>query len=175
MFLPWPVIRRAICLLLAGGTACGLELAESSAASSTRLASSAVQPDPQVRAAPARGATAYPAEVVKTLDGDTFEARVQVWPGIDITTKVRLRGIDTPELKSRCIEERMKAESARDSLAAILAEGRVEISAVGLDKFGGRVDADVSTQSTPDVAAALLQAGLARGYGGGQRVSWCGS
>jgi endonuclease YncB( thermonuclease family) len=119
--------------------------------------------------------TAYSAEVLKTLDGDTFEARVQVWPGIDITTKVRLRGIDAPELKARCAEERSKAETARHALESILAQGSVAISRVGLDKFGGRVDANVSTQSTPDVGASLLQAGVARSYGGGYRGSWCGS
>src|SRR5438552_9260594 len=28
-----------------------------------------------------------PAQVLRVLDGDTFEARVNVWPGMDITTK----------------------------------------------------------------------------------------
>jgi len=64
----------------------------------------------------------HPAEVMRVLDGDTFEARVRVWPGLEITTKIRLRGIDAPELKARCAEERVKAESARDALAAMLAE-----------------------------------------------------
>jgi endonuclease YncB( thermonuclease family) len=115
----------------------------------------------------------YPAEVLRIADGDTFEARVQVWPGIAITTKVRLRGIDTPELKARCPQERIKAEAARAKLAAILAEGSVELSRVGLDKFGGRIDAAASTRSTPDVSAAILQAGLGRSYAGGRREGWC--
>jgi endonuclease YncB( thermonuclease family) len=115
----------------------------------------------------------YPAEVLRIADGDTFEARVQVWPGIAITTMVRLRGIDTPELKARCPEERLKAEAARAKLAAILAEGAVELRGVGLDKFGGRIDASASTQSTPDVSTALLRAGLGRSYAGGRRESWC--
>src|SRR5262245_36504354 len=32
-------------------------------------------------------------DVVRTIDGDTFEARVHVEPGLDLTTRVRLRGI----------------------------------------------------------------------------------
>lgn len=107
------------------------------------------------------------------LDGDTFEARVHVWPGLDITTKVRLRGIDAPELKAKCNEERVKAEASRNALTTILAEGAVEISRVGIDKYGGRVDAEAATKSTPDVSAALLRAGLARSYNGGRRQSWC--
>lgn len=115
----------------------------------------------------------YPVEVLRITDGDTFEARVAVWPGIHITTKVRLRGIDAPELKARCMDERAKAEAARAALTKILAEGGVEISRVSIDKFGGRVDADASTQATPNVSAALLGTGLARSYGGGRREGRC--
>jgi endonuclease YncB( thermonuclease family) len=115
----------------------------------------------------------YRAEVLRVSDGDTFEARVQVWPGIAITTLVRLRGIDTPELKARCPEERVKAEAARAKLRTILAEGSVELRAIGLDKFGGRIDASAATRSTPDVAGAILKAGLARSYTDGRRESWC--
>ena len=39
----------------------------------------------------------HPVDVVRTIDGDTFEARVHLWPGLDMTTRVRLRGIDAPE------------------------------------------------------------------------------
>ncbi len=115
-----------------------------------------------------------PAQVLRVIDGDTFVARVHVWPGIDITTKVRLRGIDAPELRARCEDERTRALAARDGLTQILQEGEVGISRVGQDKYGGRVDAAVSTVSTRDVSQALLARGLARRYFGGRRESWCG-
>jgi endonuclease YncB( thermonuclease family) len=124
------------------------------------------------KASPLRGG--HPAEVLRVIDGDTFLARVHVWPGMDITTKVRLRGIDAPELHARCDDERTKALAARDGLARILSEGAVGIARVGQDKYGGRVDAEVSTAQTPDVSAALLARGLARRYYGGRRGSWCG-
>ena len=98
---------------------------------------------------------------------------MHVWPGIDITTKVRLRGIDAPELRARCPDERSKAEAARDALAAMLEEGTVIVTRVGLDKYGGRVLADASTRATPDISAAMLAKGLARAYAGGRRDSWC--
>jgi endonuclease YncB( thermonuclease family) len=116
---------------------------------------------------------AHPAEVLRVLDGDTFEARVHLWPGLDITTKVRLRGIDAPELKARCGEERSKAEAAREALRAILDQGDVAIAKVALDKYGGRVVADASTRATPDVSSAMLNAGLARLYSAGRREGWC--
>jgi endonuclease YncB( thermonuclease family) len=107
------------------------------------------------------------------LDGDTFEARVHLWPGLDVTTRVRLRGVDAPELKARCGEERAKAEAARDALRTILDQGEIGISRVALDKYGGRVVADASTSRTPDVSAALVGAGVARRYSGGHRDGWC--
>jgi endonuclease YncB( thermonuclease family) len=115
----------------------------------------------------------HPAEVMRVIDGDTFEARVHLWPGLDVTTRIRLRGIDAPELKARCSEERTKAEAAREALRAMLDQGEVGISRVMLDKYGGRVVADASTSGTPDVSAALLDAGVSRRYAGGHRDGWC--
>jgi endonuclease YncB( thermonuclease family) len=116
----------------------------------------------------------HPAEVVRVIDGDTFEARVRIWPGMDVTTRVRLRGVDAPELHARCDDERVRALAARDVLARLLAEGSVGVSRIGQDKYGGRVDADVSTARTPNVSEALFDGGYARRYSGGRRESWCG-
>jgi len=116
----------------------------------------------------------YPADVLRVIDGDTFEARVRVWPGLDVDTKVRLRGIDAAELHARCADELTKAQAARAALETILAEGDVSVSQVGVDKYGGRVDALASTRNTADVSAAMLRGGWARAYDGGRRAGWCG-
>jgi endonuclease YncB( thermonuclease family) len=115
----------------------------------------------------------YPTDVVRVIDGDTFEARVRVWPGLDVDTKVRLRNIDAPELHARCADELARAQAARAALQTMLAAGAVTISQVGIDKYGGRVDAVVATRDTADVSAALLNGGWARSYDGGRRGSWC--
>jgi len=116
---------------------------------------------------------AYPAEVLRVIDGDTFEARVRVWPGIEVNTKVRLRNIDAPELHARCADELAKAQASRAALEIMLAVGGVTVSRVGIDKYGGRVDALVATRDIADVSAALLSGGWARSYDGGRRGSWC--
>jgi len=96
-----------------------------------------------------------------------------VWPGLSVDTKVRLRGIDAPELHARCADEYAKAQAARAALETILAAGGVTISRVGIDKYGGRVDAAVATRDAADVSAALLNGGWARSYDRGRRGSWC--
>lgn len=115
----------------------------------------------------------HPVDVLRTIDGDTFEARVHLAPGLEPTTRVRLRGIDAPELKAACAGELQLAEAASAALRGLLGEGGVAIYHIGPDKYNGRVVADVATRRTDSVSAALLAAGHARSYRGGHRDSWC--
>lgn len=112
------------------------------------------------------------ARVLKVIDGDTFDARVELQPGFRITTRVRLRGVDAPELHGACEAERVGAEAAQRALRAILVEGGVTIHDLGEDKYG-RLLGTVATRTTPDVAAALIAKGVARPYHGGRRAGWC--
>ncbi len=160
-------LAAVFALGLAAGVAIGPELAGRQVVASALPAAPPVLERRQIL----RGS--HPADVLRVIDGDTFDARVRIWPGIEITTKVRLRGIDAPEFKARCHEERIKAQAARDALGLLLAEGDVAIARVSLDKYGGRVLAEASTRNTADVSAALLRAGLVRAYSGGRRESWC--
>jgi endonuclease YncB( thermonuclease family) len=115
----------------------------------------------------------HPVDVIRTIDGDTFEARVHLEPGLDLNTRVRLRGIDAPELKASCPQELRMAEAATGALRAMLGEGDVRIFNIGPDKYSGRVVADVVTRRTGNVSTAMLAAGHARSYGGGHRNGWC--
>jgi endonuclease YncB( thermonuclease family) len=112
-------------------------------------------------------------DVVRTIDGDTFEARVHLEPSLDLNTRVRLRGIDAPELRAACAQELQMAEAATAALRSLLGEGGVTISNIGPDKYAGRVVADVATRRTGNVSAAMLTAGHVRSYGGGHRNGWC--
>ncbi len=116
---------------------------------------------------------ARPATVLRTIDGDTFEARVALSSGAMITTRVRLRGIDAPELHARCADEFRGAVAAADALDALLREGGVTLTNIGPDKYPGRIDADVATSKTPNVSVVLLAGGYGRPYDGGHRESWC--
>ncbi|KRR10856.1 nuclease [Bradyrhizobium jicamae] len=117
----------------------------------------------------------HPVDVIRTIDGDTFEARVHLSPGVEPTTRVRLRGIDAPELKASCPQELQMAEAATDALRVLLREGEVTIFNIGPDKYSGRVVADAATRRTGNVSTAMLAAGHVRSYGGGHRNGWCAS
>jgi micrococcal nuclease len=113
------------------------------------------------------------ARVERVLDGDTFVAVAQVWPGHSVRVSVRIRGIDAPETKSRCAEERAAGEAARQALEALFAGAPVAISNIGGGKYYGRVLADVASHDGRDAAETLLGKGLARQYSGGRRAAYC--
>src|SRR5260370_1055435 len=115
----------------------------------------------------------HPVDVIRTIDGDTFEARVHLSPGLELTTRVRLRGIDAPELKASCAQELRMAQAAGDALRGLLEEGEVAIYHIGPDKYNGRVVADVATRRTPNVSDALFAGGHVRKYGRRHRLGWC--
>jgi endonuclease YncB( thermonuclease family) len=118
----------------------------------------------------------YTIDLVRTVDGDTFEARVRIWFGQEVTSLVRIRGIDAPELRARCASERIRAESSRDALDAELRGGNVTISDVVPDKYFGRIVASVRIAAAgreQDVGAWMLEQNHARAYDGRKRAGWC--
>src|ERR1700754_1456632 len=111
-------------------------------------------PPPAVAAKLLRGPVE--AVVLEVLDGDTFLAEATVWPGHTVRVNVRIRGIDAPEMKARCVAERAAAEKARDALALLFGEEPVAISNISGAKYYGRVLADVTTSGGQGVASILL-------------------
>ena len=108
------------------------------------------------------------AEVVRAIDGDTLEVKVQIWLGQELTTNVRVRGIDAPEMKGRCQKEKEMAQGGGGT--ACRTGGRHgELSNVEADKYGGRVLADVETVGGAGLARLMLASGLVRAYDGGAR------
>jgi endonuclease YncB( thermonuclease family) len=114
----------------------------------------------------------YAAEVLRVLDGDSFEARVRIWLDQDVTVIVRLRGIDAAELDAPCASARLQAVLAKLVLNAGIGGGTVTLSGISRDKYGGRVVAAATDAKGRDVSAVLSHAGLVRPYEG-RRPDWC--
>ncbi len=114
------------------------------------------------------------ARILRIIDGDTFAAEALIWPGQVLTVNVRLRGIDAPELHSRCAAEREAAKRAARTLAEIVGSGgEVSISNIGSDKYYGRVVADVANGEGEPLAERMLDEGVVRTYDSGARADWC--
>jgi micrococcal nuclease len=108
----------------------------------------------------AHSATA--AEGWRAVDGDSV-----VSPAGE---RIRIVGIDAPELKCQCPAECRLAEQAKERVAVALRGSVVRVERVGVDRYG-RTLARVYA-SEIDLGSALVDAGLARVWDG-KRRSWC--
>lgn len=132
---------------------------------STFVAASAAAADKQWRSV----AGPVKAQIIRIIDGDTLEVDAHPWPGHAVRVSVRLRGIDTPERRSRCASQRAAAQMARDELERLVSGFHtVELVNVAGGKYYGRVLADMKAGSR-DIASAMLESGHARPYQGGKR------
>ena len=114
-----------------------------------------------------------PALVLRVIDGDTIAVRARIWIGQSVDTRVRIVGVDTPELRSECALEIELAAAARELVVEALGDQPVTLRDVRYDKFGGRVLARVESYTGEDIARLLIAAGLGRPYDGGKRAAWC--
>jgi micrococcal nuclease len=112
----------------------------------------------------------FQARVVSCYDGDTCTLDHEILPGRD---RVRVRGADAPEIKAHCAAEKRLALAARQFTTSRLVGRTVLLEDVREDKYPKRVDAYVIMPDGRDLGEALISAGLARPYDGGQRQSWC--
>jgi endonuclease YncB( thermonuclease family) len=120
----------------------------------------------------------YAGEVVRIIDGDTFEARIEIWPNVEAVVSVRIRGFDAPELfRPSCEEERLQAALAKSTLEELLPSGQ-EISLVDVeeDSFSGRVISDVervAATNAVDLGILLERRGFVRWEPGDPEINWC--
>lgn len=106
-------------------------------------------------------------------DGDTCTVSLANLPPIfgDHIT-VRLAGIDTPEIKGICQEEKELALRAQALTQKLMVEAqKLELLEPKRDKYF-RILARVMADDR-EVALELVKAGLARSYDGGKKERWC--
>lgn len=106
-------------------------------------------------------------------DGDTLYAIAAGFPPELAEISIRVRGIDAPEIRGKCVSEKAAAIEVRDYVRALVAAGEIDVAEVEWDKYGGRVLATVLVDGR-DLGELLIAHGLARPYDGGARQGWCG-
>ena len=70
----------------------------------------------------------YDAKVVRVVDGDTIDALIDL--GFNVHKKIRIRmvGINTPESRTRDLEEKKRGLAAKARLKEILKENKINLS-----------------------------------------------
>jgi micrococcal nuclease len=117
--------------------------------------------------------TATVASVRTVYDGDTFRVNISDWPAVvGESMPVRIKGVDTPELRGKCQSEKDAARAAKQFSVARLGEGElIELRFIERDKYF-RLLAEVWIDGV-SLGAQLLNAGLAVPYDGGKKRVWC--
>jgi len=111
---------------------------------------------------------------VRNYDGDTITVDIPgVHPIIGNDMKIRIRGIDTPELKAGCRAELEKARQAKKMVRSLLRSAKqINLHKVGRGKYF-RIVADVEVDGK-DLGKILVKNKLAVGYYGGKKThDWC--
>ena len=111
-------------------------------------------------------------ELVEVIDGDTFRAKVKIWLGQTVTVKVRLKGVDTPEMNGKCAAEKKLAQQAKKFAADWLATRPAQLVNVHYGTYAGRVLATTQQPDGTTLSTALLSQKLAKPYRG-RKASWC--
>lgn len=109
----------------------------------------------------------------RVYDGDTFYCHVKGHNPIDNKpVGIRIRGIDTAEMKDPDPKNHKKAQKAKDLVTAELKNARtVHLYNVNLNDKYGRVLATVFCDRR-NLAKILLEEKLAKKYDGGKKEGW---
>lgn len=110
--------------------------------------------------------------LVSVYDGDTFTCHIDgLHPLIGESIGVRIRGIDTPEMRDERANIKAKAIQARDYLRRrMVTAEKIELRNVERDKYF-RILADVYLNDIL-ISKELIAKGLAKPYDGGTKIDW---
>ena len=112
----------------------------------------------------------YKVFVQEVIDGDTYHITFLI-ESTPITLKLRLFGLDTPELSSKNLLEKQAATKVKNILVRKLEGKYCKCELIKWDKYGGRVVGKlfVNGKSLTDT---LLTYNLAKAYEGASKEDW---
>lgn len=112
-------------------------------------------------------------EVTSIYDGDTFRVNIKDYPRIvGQRMAIRIKGIDTPEIRGKCVKEKELAQKAKQMTVSLLKGAKViELRNIKRGKYF-RLLADVYVDGV-SVGCELIKSGLAIKYNGGTKSEWC--
>ena len=79
----------------------------------------------------------YEMKVIKIIDGDTIDAQVDLGFKVHHNVRIRLFGINTPEVRTRDAEEKVRGKAATERVRELLSGAdRLILKSHGIGKFG---------------------------------------
>ena len=114
----------------------------------------------------------YSAKLVRVVDGDTCDALIDLGFDTWVKKRIRFKGVDTWECRTRDKEEKVKGLAAKAFTKDLLEnsdEGKFVLKSYGVGKYG-RVLADLFVKGNDkSINQLLLENGHAYEYEGGKK------
>ena len=111
----------------------------------------------------------YNCTLDRVIDGDTIDVHIDLGFEIQLTKqRVRLAGIDTPESRTRNLEEKKLGLAAKERLKELCGE-KLQLLSLGKGKYG-RILGIPHTQEGKDICEILKAEGHAVEYWGGKKT-----
>lgn len=115
----------------------------------------------------------YDVNLVSVYDGDTVYLESELWPDSNQFIRLRIYGIDTPEIRTRKLCEKELGKQAKRFLARHLADKVLTLTNVKTGKYAGRVIGDLYADGIL-VSKVMLDSGYATPYFGKKKTKvWC--
>ena len=115
----------------------------------------------------------YKAKLDRVIDGDTIDVNIDLGFDITVHKRVRLAGIDTPESRTRDLEEKKRGLAAKYRLTEILDQGSLVVESKEVGKYGrvlGVLTIYPDNLDLPiNVNETLVREGHAVEYNGGKK------
>jgi micrococcal nuclease len=111
----------------------------------------------------------YKCKVLRVVDGDTVDVLVDLGFDIHVKQRVRMFGIDTPESRTRDLEEKKYGKLATEFLKSLMPVGEILFVSTALDnkgKFGRVLGTFYSTESEPSFNQQIVMSHIGVVYYG---------
>ena len=107
--------------------------------------------------------------IASVYDGDTFKINLNCSAAVYCEkVPVRVRHVDSPEIKGKTAKEKRLAKKAKSSTKNFFAHSPISLSNCGRDKYF-RLLCDVTNGQGKDLAQELIRADLGYAYEGGKK------
>ena len=111
------------------------------------------------------------AKVVKVYDGDTVHIVFKYFDSF-LKWNCRIQHVDTPELRTKDLEEKKRGYECRDKLTALILDKIVNVKCSKFDKYG-RLLVEITVPETGvKIHEYLISEGLANKYEGKTKEKW---
>lgn len=118
--------------------------------------------------------SAFVSKIISIYDGDTFKVNIDGYPAIvGEKMAVRVNGIDTPEIKGKCLKEKELALKAKQLVVSLFENAQsIELRNMQRGKYF-RIVADVYVDGQ-SLSEYLILNHVAVLYDGGTKIkNWC--